>query len=69
MSRADLTLLPEWQALQQYCNRVETRHLRELFAADPKRGERLVAEAVGLYFDYSKQRVDDETLRLLRALA
>ena len=69
MSRADLTLLPEWQALQQHCNRVETRHLRELFAADPKRGERLVAEAVGLYFDYSKQRVDDETLRLLRALA
>ena len=69
MSRADLTLLPEWQALQQHCNRVETRHLRELFAADPKRGERLVAEAVGLYFDYSKQRMDDETLRLLRALA
>ena len=69
MSRADLTLLPEWQALQQHCNRVETRHLRELFAADPKRGERLVAEAVGLYFDYSKQRVDDETLRLLRTLA
>ena len=69
MSRADLTLLSEWQALQQHCNRVETRHLRELFAADPKRGERLVAEAAGLYFDYSKQRVDDEALRLLRALA
>ena len=69
MSRADLTLLPEWQALQQHCNRLETRHLRELFAADPKRGERLVAEAVGLYYDYSKQRVDDEALRLLRALA
>ena len=69
MSRADLTLLPEWQALQQHCNRIETRHLRELFAADPQRGERLVAAAVGLYFDYSKQRVDDETLRLLRALA
>ncbi|MEW9571549.1 glucose-6-phosphate isomerase [Rhodanobacter sp. Si-c] len=69
MSRADLTLLPEWQALQQHCNQLETRHLRELFAADARRGEHLVAEAVGLYFDYSKQRVDDETLRLLRALA
>jgi glucose-6-phosphate isomerase len=69
MSRADLTLLPEWQSLQQHCNQLETRHLRELFAADPKRGERLVAEAVGLYFDYSKQRVTDDTLRLLRALA
>ncbi|MBD8881770.1 glucose-6-phosphate isomerase [Rhodanobacter sp. 7MK24] len=69
MSRAELTLLPEWQALQQHCNHVATGHLRELFAADPKRGERFVAEAVGLYFDYSKQRVDDEALRLLRALA
>ncbi|HEX7731965.1 MAG TPA: glucose-6-phosphate isomerase [Rhodanobacter sp.] len=69
MSRADLTLLPEWQALQQHCNQLETRHLRELFAADPRRGERLVAEAAGLYLDYSKQRVDDDTLRLLRALA
>ncbi|WP_426661973.1 glucose-6-phosphate isomerase [Rhodanobacter aciditrophus] len=69
MSLADLTLLPEWQALQQHCNQLETRHLRELFAADPTRGERLVAEAAGLYFDYSKQRVTDDTLRLLRALA
>ena len=69
MSRADLTLLPEWQALQQHCKQLETRHLRELFAADPQRGERLAAEAVGLYFDYAKQRVDDEALRLLRALA
>jgi len=69
MSRADLTLLPEWQALQQHCNQLETRHLRELFAADPKRGERLVAEAAGLYYDYSKQRVNDDTLRLLGALA
>ena len=69
MSRADLTLLPEWQALQQHCNRVATLHLRELFAADPQRGERLVTEAVGLYFDYSKQRITDETLRRLRELA
>ena len=69
MSRADLTLLPQWQALQHHANQLETRHLRELFAAEARRGERLVAEAAGLYFDYSKQRVDDETLRLLRALA
>ncbi|HEV8257777.1 MAG TPA: glucose-6-phosphate isomerase, partial [Casimicrobiaceae bacterium] len=44
-------------------------HLRELFAADPSRGERLVAEAAGLYLDYSKNRITDETLRLLLALA
>ena len=69
MSRADLTLLPEWQALQQHCNQLETRHLRELFAADARRGERFVAEAVDLYYDYSKQRVNDDTLRLLGALA
>jgi len=69
MSRADLTLLPQWQALQHHANQLETRHLRELFAADARRGERLVAEAAGLYFDYSKQRVDDEALRLLRELA
>jgi len=69
MSLADLTLLPEWQALQQHCNQLETRHLRELFAADAKRGERFAAEAAGLYFDYSKQRVDGEALRLLHALA
>src|SRR5262249_53370714 len=44
-------------------------HLRDLFAADPQRGERLALEAVGLYLDYSKNRVDGETLRLLVALA
>src|SRR5208282_3387195 len=46
-----------------------SRHLRTLFAEDPKRGERLVVEAAGLYFDYSKHRVTDETIRLLLALA
>ena len=48
---------------------MECRHLRELFAADPSRGERLAAEAAGLYLDYSKNRISDETLRLLLALA
>jgi Glucose-6-phosphate isomerase len=45
------------------------RHLRELFAEDPARGERLCAEAAGLYLDYSKNRITDETLRLLLQLA
>ncbi len=66
--RADLTLLPQWQALQQHSH-IGARNLRDLFAADPRRGETLVAEAVGLYLDYSKQRVDANTLRLLRELA
>ena len=44
-------------------------HLRELFADDPERGERMAAEAVGLYLDYSKNRITDETLKLLLQLA
>ncbi len=64
-----LTARPAWKALQAHYNQVHSRHLRTLFAEDPKRGERLVVEAAGLYFDYSKHRVTDETLRLLLALA
>jgi len=64
-----LTQRPAWKALQAHCNQLHSRHLKELFAADPKRGERLVVEAAGLYFDYSKHRVTDETIRLLLALA
>jgi len=60
---------PQWQALQQHAQLKGPQHLRELFAADPSRGERLVGEAAGLYLDYSKQRVTDETLALLFALA
>ena len=48
---------------------MRSRHLRELFAADPSRGERLVLEASGLYLDYSKNRIDDETVDLLLRLA
>ena len=59
----------EWRALAQHVRSAETAHLRDLFAAESKRGVRLTAEAVGLYLDYSKQRVSDETLRLLFALA
>ncbi|WP_333646940.1 glucose-6-phosphate isomerase [Candidatus Binatus sp.] len=64
-----LTERPAWKALQAHYNQIHSRHLRTLFGEDPKRGERLVVEAAGLYFDYSKHRVTDETLRLLLALA
>jgi glucose-6-phosphate isomerase len=66
---AGLGQRPQWQALQQHARLSASRQLRELFAADPARGERLVAEAAGLYLDYSKQRVTDETLTLLFDLA
>ena len=58
-----------WQALQRHYAEISGRHLRDLFAEDPGRGERLSAEAAGLYLDYSKNRVTDETLRLLIRLA
>ena len=64
--------LPErksWQALKRHHEEIAGRHLRDLFATDPGRGERLTAEAAGLYLDYSKNRVTDETMRLLVALA
>ncbi len=64
-----LTERPAWKALQAHYEEIRGTHLRTLFAEDPKRGERLTAEAVGLYFDYSKHRVTDETIRLLLALA
>ena len=58
-----------WAALRKHHGQMRDVHLRTLFAEDPKRGERLALEAVSLYLDYSKNRVTDETLRLLRALA
>jgi glucose-6-phosphate isomerase len=58
-----------WRALERHHADVGQVHLRELFAQDPGRGERLTAEAEGLFLDYSKHRVTDETLRLLVALA
>jgi glucose-6-phosphate isomerase len=58
-----------WQALTQHYQEIKGRHLREEFAADPARGERLTAEACGIYLDYSKNRITDETMRLLIALA
>jgi glucose-6-phosphate isomerase len=60
---------PAWKALEAHYQKVRGLHLRELYAEDPKRGERLVLEAAGLYLDYSKNRVTDETLKLLLQLA
>ena len=58
-----------FRALEDHHETIGTRHLRELFAEDPERGERLSAEACGLYLDYSKNRITTETLRLLVELA
>src|SRR6202522_181166 len=64
-----LTNRPAWKPLQAHYDQIHSRHLKAMFDADPKRGERLVVEAAGLYFDYSKHRVTDETIKLLLALA
>src|SRR6059058_5845366 len=64
-----LTERPAWKALEAHHKNVRELHLRKLFADDPKRGERMTAEAVCLYLDYSKNRVTDETLKLLIQLA
>ena len=63
------TQLSAWEALIAHQQKIRDLHLRKLFADDPKRGERLTVEAVGLYLDYSKNRVTDETLKLLVRLA
>src|SRR5215213_10334571 len=68
-SSTPLTERPAWIALQDHYREVEPVHLRTLFAEDPTRGERLVAEGAGLFLDYSKNRVTDETPRLLVRLA
>ncbi len=64
-----LTERKAWKALANHFNKARTLHLRDLFAADPKRGERMTLEAVGLCLDYSKNRITDETLKLLVQLA
>src|SRR5438034_4245377 len=66
---ASLRQRPAFRALAGHYDEIAPIHLRELFAADPERGARLTAEAPGLYLDYSKNRVTDETLRLLLDLA
>ncbi|TML73405.1 MAG: glucose-6-phosphate isomerase [Actinobacteria bacterium] len=74
MSTTDATTTPlraraAWASLERHHGAIRERHLRELFAGDPMRGERLVAEGAGLYLDYSKNRITDETIGLLLRLA
>jgi glucose-6-phosphate isomerase len=66
---APLRERPAWAALERHHREIADRHLRELFAADPSRGERLSAEGAGLYLDYSKNRITDDTVGLLARLA
>src|ERR1017187_6614878 len=60
---------PAWKALEQHYSEIGGRHLRELFADEPGRGERPTAQAAGHHLDYSKTRITEETLRLLTQLA
>lgn len=64
-----LTGRPAWKALETHHAKIRDLHLRELFANDVKRGERLTTQAVGIFLDYSKNRVTDESLKLLLQLA
>jgi len=69
MSQIPLKQHPEWHALETHFQKIRDVHLRSLFAEDPQRGEKFALEALGLYFDYSKNRLNQETLSLLLALA
>jgi glucose-6-phosphate isomerase len=69
MSVLPLRKRPAWASLERHWQAVKALHLRQLFAEDPRRGERLIAEAAGIYLDYSKNRITDETLGLLLQLA
>jgi len=64
-----LTKRAAWKALEEHFKKISKQHLRDLFANDPDRGTRLIAEAEGIYLDYSKHRITDETLKLLLQLA
>jgi len=68
-SIAPLLERPAWAALRAHYAKIAPRHLRELFAEDPQRGQRLALEAVGIYLDYSKNRITEETVNLLMQLA
>jgi glucose-6-phosphate isomerase len=64
-----LSARPAWKALRQHHTEIQNMHLRQLFGDDSQRGERFAFEALGLYFDYSKNRITDETIGLLLELA
>jgi len=67
--KLSLTKLAAWKALRTHYSKVRKLHLKKLFAKDPKRGQQMSLEAIGIYFDYSKHRVTNETLKLFSALA
>ncbi len=69
MTPSPLRERPAWAALEAHYQALQGQHLRDLFAADPDRGTRLTAEAAGVFLDYSKNRITDETVRLLIQLA
>jgi glucose-6-phosphate isomerase len=69
MATAALRTRPAWAALKKHYQTMRRVHLRQLFDKDRERGERMAVEAVGIYFDYSKNRITDETLKLLLQLA
>ncbi|MCE5299976.1 MAG: glucose-6-phosphate isomerase [Spirochaetia bacterium] len=69
MEKTALTELPAWKTLQDSYAKVKDMHLREMFAKDPSRAQRMTVEAEGIYFDYSKHRIDQDTVRLLANLA
>src|SRR5947199_2431809 len=69
MTASPLRQRPAWKALESHYAKVKDLSFRKLFAEDPGRGERLVTEAIGLFLDYSKHRVTDETLKFLLQLA
>ena len=64
-----LTKRPAWKALEVHSKKARKEHLRKLFAADPERGQRMTVEAAGIYLDYSKNRITDQTVKLLLKLA
>ena len=68
-NRTPLTQLASWKALEEHYRKVQPLHLRNLFKEDPRRAERFSLEALGIYLDYSKNRVTDDTIRLLLDLA
>ena len=68
-SMRGLRELPAWQALSEHFKKLEPVHLRDLFAQDPARGERFTAEGAGLFLDFSKNRITEETVDLLVQLA
>jgi glucose-6-phosphate isomerase len=67
--KTPLRQLPAWKALESHYKDIQGLHLRELFAKDPARAERFAVEGPGIYLDYSKNRINDETMRLLQQLA